>query len=125
MKSYENRDIEIYEYDGAGYEPTMHFGEWRVALMNYSDDLAALKKYEHHLLTDEVFVLLDGKATLVVGDDKTEYKMEKFKIYNIKKGVWHGTVMSPDAKLLIVENQNTTADNSEKFFFDPPIEVEL
>lgn len=125
MKAFENSEIEIYEYNGEGYEPTMHYGEWRVAFMNCADALVKLNKYERHMLTDEVFVLLDGKATLIVGEDKTEYKMEKYKIYNVKRGVWHGTVCSKDAKLLIVENHSTTADNSEKFFFDPPREVEL
>lgn len=125
MKAFENNDIEIYEYSGEGYEPTMNFGEWRVAFMNYDDTLSTLNKYERHLLTDEVFVLLDGKATLVIGESKDVYKMEKFKIYNVKKGIWHGTVCSPDAKLLIVENHNTSAENSEKYFLDPPMEVEL
>jgi len=125
MKIFENNDMEIYEYGGEGYEPTMHFGEWRVAFMNYADNLAALSKYERHLLTDEVFVLLEGKCTLIIGENKAEYKMEKFKIYNVKKGVWHGTVFSPDAKVLIVENHNTSADNSEKVFYDPPLKVAL
>jgi ureidoglycolate hydrolase len=125
MKTFENENIEIYEYDGEGYEPSMHFGEWRVAIMNYSDQLASFGKYERHMLTDEVFVLLDGKATLIVGDGKDEVKMEKFKIYNIKKAVWHATVMSRDAKILIVENHNTSAENSEKIFFETPVQVEL
>ena len=125
MRTFENGEIEIYEYEGEAYEPTMHFGEWRVALMNYSDALSAINKYERHMLTDEVFVLLSGKATLIVGEEKTEYKMEKFKIYNVKKGVWHATVMSEDAKLLIVENHNTSAENSEKIFYNPPLKVEL
>ena len=77
------------------------------------------------MLTDEVFVLLEGKAALVVGEEKNVYQMEKFKIYNVKKAMWHGTAMSPDAKILIVENHNTSADNSEKIFLDEPIKVEL
>lgn len=125
MKAFENNDLEIYEYEGQEYEPTMHFGEWRVAFMNYADNLAALSKYERHMLTDEVFVLLEGKASLVVGENKDVYKMEKFKIYNVKKATWHGTVMSPDARLLIVENHNTSDDNSEKYFLDPPAKIEL
>ena len=125
MKQFENSDIEIFDYTGTGYEPTMNFGEWRVALMNYSDNLKSVAKYERHMLTDEVFVLLEGKATLMVGEEKTLYKMEKFKIYNIKKAVWHATVMSEDAKLLIVENHNTSKANSEFIFYDVPEEVEL
>ncbi len=125
MREFENKDIEIFGYTGEGYEPTMNFGEWRVAFMNYADALSAITKYERHMLTDEVFVLLEGKAALVVGEEKNVYKMEKFKIYNVKKATWHGTAMSPDAKILIVENHNTSADNSEKVFFDEPIKVEL
>ncbi len=125
MKEFENKDIEIFDYTGTGYEPTMNFGEWRVAFMKYSDTLSAVTTYERHMLTDEVFVLLEGKATLVVGEEKTVYKMEKFKIYNVKKATWHSTVMSPDAKILIVENHNTSANNSEKVFYDEPIKVEL
>lgn len=125
MKEFETKDLEIFDYAGEGYESTMNFGEWKVALMNYSDALSAVSKYERHMLTDEVFVLLEGKATLVVGEEKSIYKMEKFKIYNVKKASWHATVMSPDAKILIVENQNTTSDNTEKIFYDEPIKVEL
>ncbi len=125
MKLFENNDIEIYDYIGEGYEATMHFGEWRVALMNYIDELEKLNKYERHLLTDEVFVLLEGKATLVVGENREPHKMEKFKIYNVKRGVWHGIVYSKDARVLIVENDNTTDENSEKYYLDPPTEIEL
>jgi hypothetical protein len=38
--------------------------------------------------------------------------MQPFKIYNVKKSVWHSHTLSRDAKLLIVENRNTTFDNS-------------
>jgi hypothetical protein len=38
--------------------------------------------------------------------------MEPYKIYNIKKSVWHTHTLSRDGKVLIVENRNTTLDNS-------------
>lgn len=125
MKLFENNNIEIYDHAGEGYESTMNFGEWRVAFMNYIDELEKLNKYERHLETDEVFVLLQGKATLVVGEEMEEHKMEKFKIYNVRRGVWHGIVYSKDARVLIVENHNTSDENSEKYFLDPPKEIEL
>lgn len=125
MKIFENNSIAVYDYAGAGYEATMNYGEWRVALMNYADELAKLNKYERHLETDEVFVLLEGRATLVVGEAREEHKMERFRIYNVKRGVWHGIVYSPDARVLIVENHNTTEENSEKYYLDPPAVVEL
>ena len=29
--------IEILEYNGEGYNRTMHFGEWRVAFLNWAE----------------------------------------------------------------------------------------
>lgn len=108
-------NIEISEYNGAGYAPVMNFGEWRVALLNYAPrfDRENLKELERHLLTDEVFVLLEGNAVLIVGEKIHEYNMEKNKIYNIKAGEWHHIIVSRDAKVLIVENHNTSKDNTE------------
>ncbi len=70
---------------------------------------------ERHLETDEAFVLLEGKALLI--EDDTEYEMEKCKVYNIKKGIWHHIVVSPDATVLVIENSNTSPDNTERRFF--------
>ena len=107
--------IEILEYNGEGYAPIMHFGEWRVALLNYAERFAPACpiKLERHLLTDEVFVLLEGEATLFIGEEMVAYPMEKNKIYNVKQGAWHRITASKDAKVLIVENHNTSKENSE------------
>ena len=39
-------------------------------------------------------------------------QLEPGKIYNVKKGVWHTHTLSQDAKVLVVENRDTTYDNS-------------
>jgi len=44
--------------------------------------------------------------------------MERGKIYNVKKGVYHTHTLSKDAKVLIVENDDTSDDNSPKFMID-------
>ena len=64
--------LEILEYTGEGYQPVMAFEQWRVALHNYAEcaDKDKMKKLERHMCTDEVFVLLEGKATLVIGKEK-------------------------------------------------------
>ena len=112
MKSNE---LEILDYMGDGYSPIMHFDEWRVAILRYAErfDRQSPIRLERHLLTDEVFVLLEGSATLFIGESMEEYPMESHKIYNVKQGVWHRIVTSEDAKVLIVENHNTSKDNSE------------
>lgn len=113
------KDIEIFEYNGVGYDPTMNFGAWRVALANYCEkfDKNTYTYLERHMLTDEVFVLLWGEATLITGKEFTETPMEAGKIYNVKKGAWHALSMSKDAKVLIVENHDTTRENSEYYYF--------
>ena len=108
-----NDQIEILDYTGPGYMPIVDFGAWRVAFLRCEERLAHLKKLERHMETDEVFVLLEGKATLYIGLEKEPFEMEPFKMYNVKQAVWHAIVVSEDAKVLIVENRDTTEANSE------------
>lgn len=113
------KDLEIFEYEGVGYNPTMNYGEWRVAIANHGDhfDRTKYNYLECHLLTDEVFVLLSGDASLITGKEFSETPMEKGRIYNVKKGAWHALLMENDAKVLIVENHNTARENTEYYYF--------
>ena len=108
--------VEIHEYTGGGYKPLVDYESWRVAVLRYAEEFTAVKGLERHLETDEVFVLLEGEATLVTeeADGLREWKMERGKIYNVLKGVWHHIIVTPDANVLIVENRNTSAENSER-----------
>ena len=38
--------------------------------------------------------------------------MEPLKLYNVKRACWHTHTLSEDATVLIVENRDTTANNS-------------
>ena len=107
--------LEILEYGGKGYDRTMHFGEWRVAFLNWAEkfDKGSDFPAERHLLTDEVFVLLAGSATLYIGAELAPVRLEPEKLYNVWAGVWHKVAVSRDAKLLIVENHSTGPENSE------------
>ncbi len=111
--------LEILSHDGVGYDRTMHYGAWRVAIANFCDgfDREKYPYLERHLLTDEAFILLAGEATLITSKAFTETPMEPCKIYNVKKGTWHALLMSRDAKVLIVENHDTCRENSEYFYF--------
>ncbi len=98
----------------------MDFGQWRVAVLKFCDDLKLenIKTMQKHLETDEVFVLIRGNCTLFLGkdgdtpEDIHRVHMEPGKIYNIKKGVWHNHIMDEGTEVLIVENRNTCDDNS-------------
>ena len=113
--------LDIIDYTGEGYKPAMAFGAWRVAFLNYGENFDKIMKLERHMETDEVFMLLEGEGTLIIGLEKTPVRMEKHKIYNVRKGVWHNIKVSEDAKVFIVENDDTTRDNTEYITFDDPI----
>ncbi|MCL1980585.1 MAG: hypothetical protein FWG62_05875 [Proteobacteria bacterium] len=112
--------LEICEYNGCGYQPLVDFGTWRVAVLNYSADLQPerLTRMQRHNETDEVFVLLSGRCILFVGEGRDAVSqihaedLQPGLVYNVRQAVWHTHTLSPDAKVLVVENRETTYDNS-------------
>ncbi len=112
--------FEICKHDEEGYKSLVDFETWRVAVLNYSPTLLPenLTQMQRHNETDEVFVLLQGRCILFVGeggDVVTRIHAEDLqphRVYNVKKAVWHTHTLSRDAKVLVVENKNTTYDNS-------------
>ena len=112
--------LEIKEYTGEGYQPLVDYSSWRVAILNYSPDLLPerLTRMQRHNETDEVFVLLQGRCLLFVGSGEAKVitlhsvDLKPGKVYNVKQGVWHTHTLSADAKVLVVENRDTTYDNS-------------
>jgi hypothetical protein len=112
--------IEIREHNQPDYMPLIDYQNWRVALINYTADYLPEKinRMQKHVETDEVFVLLTGRCILFLGEgDEGVIKihavdMELYKLYNVKKGVWHSHTFSEDAKVLIVENRDTVYENS-------------
>ena len=50
-------------------------------------------------------------------------KLEKGKIYNVPRGMWHSHVLGDNTRILVVENQDTVPENSPKIPF--PCRLEL
>lgn len=107
--------LQVYDYDGDGYKTMHSFDGWRIAYLNYAERFSkeGMTYLERHNLTDEAFILLNGDATLLIGEKGEPCKMEKNKIYNVQKGVWHNIIVSRDAKCLVFENLDTSAENTE------------
>lgn len=107
---------EVYQYNEIGYQKLFSFQSWRIAILNYIDELDKenITKFQAHLETDEAFVLLEGAATLFYldQDEVKPIHLEKNKVYNMKKGVYHSHVLSKTCKILIIEEENTSDDNS-------------
>lgn len=105
--------LETFEYDGEGYKRGIEFASWTVAVLNYEKRFDTITKLERHNLTDEVFILVEGEATLILGESMIRVPMEKHKFYNVKAGVWHNVKVSRDVKIIVVENANTSKQNTD------------
>ena len=117
----ENRfGVEIYDYNGNSFQPAMNFGSWRVAYLNHDEYFMEEKfeKVERHNESDEVFVLLDGKATLIIGENLNRVEMEPHKLYNVPKGVWHHIFTHEGTSVLVVENADTGMKNSDFLYVE-------
>ncbi len=114
--------LEVSAFHGEGYLPMIDFESWRVALLRYIDELepAQIDNMQKHNETDEIFVVLEGDFTLFLGGNGEEIgeinavKLEPLKLYNVKKGTFHTHTPEKNCTCLIVENKNTTDENSPK-----------
>ncbi len=119
--------IDVTSYQGEGYLPMIDFMTWRVAILRYCEELEVqnLTTMQKHNETDEVFVLLEGNCTLFTGGkgdfihDIDAIKMMPLQLYNVKQGVWHTHTLDHAATVLIIENQDTSDNNSPKEILTP------
>lgn len=113
--------LEIKQYVGEGYHPLISFGTWQVAILRWKQSMTPenIEVMERHTQTDEVFILLEGQATLIIGGRQGMVEgvhpqaMEKGKLYNVKQNAWHTAIISRDASILIVEQRDTGKENTE------------
>jgi hypothetical protein len=118
--------LEVREYTGEGYQPLIDYGQWRVAILRYIDELRPqhLGKMQRHDQTDEVFVLLNGRCILFLGEGLDRVggihaeDMQPLKLYNVKRGAWHTHTLSEDASVLIIEDRDTGTSNSPEVGLD-------
>lgn len=126
LKKIDERLLEICSYDGSGYKPLIDYDKWRVAILRYCNELLPehILTMQRHDETDEVFVLLEGRCILFLGegentiDSITAVDMVPRILYNVKRGAWHSHTLSNDASVLIVENCDTTVQNSPKMLLN-------
>ena len=107
--------IDIVEHVGEGYARVVNGAKWTVAEINHADrfDERKMSYLERHNLTDETFVLLAGEATLLIGENAERIPLEPLKCYNVKAGVWHNIIVPPGTRVLVVENSDTSRENTD------------
>lgn len=109
--------VEAHTWAGEGYQPLVFSAGWMVALLNWEPlfDPAHLREIERHVQTDEVFILLRGRAVLFVATDQGLELLEMLPgaLYNVRQGTWHNLVATRDAAWAIVEGRDTHLHDTE------------
>ena len=105
-------DMESAAFKGDDFKVMVKSDGWKIGFLRYSERFADFGVLERHLQTEESFILLEGSATLYENHEPCE--MEKCKVYTIGRGVWHHIVVSRDATVMVVENADTSLENTER-----------
>jgi hypothetical protein len=121
------RGVDIQGHTQPGYKPLIvSDGDWMAALMNGSPTSWAVPEIiEQHPDTDELFVLVSGRAYMIVaGNGKKpgkirQYPMRRNVLYNVKARTWHINPMTPDATFIIVEKTGTNINGSRVVRLSP------
>ena len=109
---------QIIECHSKGFNSVFKSDSWQIATITY-DEGYSKENFNHmkrHLTTDEVFVLINGKAILHTFEEEKiiNTNIEKGKIYCIHKGTWHYLEASKDALLIVVENKDLLPEHTER-----------
>ena len=110
-----------YEFTGEGMHRVFENEKWTVGIKNWkpANDVTGIDCLERHNKTDELFVLVEGACTLVYANETENglefkaVKMEKDKVYNIPATLWHNTITQKDTKMILIEDSNTSMENSD------------
>lgn len=110
-----------YTFEGEGMSRVFENEKWTVGIKNWkpANDITGIDCLERHNQTDELFVLLSGRCTLIYANEaggKLEMgavEMQPNKVYNIPATLWHNTVTQKDTKMVLIEDSNTSMDNSD------------
>jgi mannose-6-phosphate isomerase-like protein (cupin superfamily) len=111
--------MDIITYRGEGYSTVIKFGSWRTGLIRWAGRFESLTYFERHNLTDEVFILLEGRAVLYTADkdmNAERHEMESGTLYNVRAAEWHAVTLSRDALVMVVENADTSKDNTDYYY---------
>lgn len=111
----------IFMHDGEGIKCVYDNGNWVICIKNWkpNNDIECIERLEVHHESDEQFILLEGKAILLIADREERFdstkmiSMEKGKVYNVPKETWFNTITEKATKLVYVQDAGTSEKNSE------------
>jgi mannose-6-phosphate isomerase-like protein (cupin superfamily) len=116
--------LDTIKIEGNGYLPLKDYKTWRIAQVSYDEKINSPEGFTslgRHLETDEVFVILEGRALLITAGDEDNIgafqyqKLQPGFLYTVKEKQWHVAILRPETRLLVIENQDTGIENSEQY----------
>lgn len=119
--------IQSFEMNGEGMQRVYENEKWTVGIKNWkpANDITGTTCLERHNQTDELFVLLNGRCTLISAEEVDgelqlqALEMEPFRVYNIPRSLWHNTVTQKDTKMVLIEDVSTGMENSDVIDLTP------
>ncbi|MBE6942456.1 MAG: cupin domain-containing protein [Ruminococcaceae bacterium] len=100
-----------------GFEPVVTTDRFKCAFLTHGEGFTygEVRELKRHNKTDEVFVLLSGKATMLIleNDRFTETPLQPGTAYNVCTGTWHYLAASEDAVVFVTESSDTSKANTD------------
>jgi len=114
--------VTILRHDGEGYRAMMDSDGWRIAFSNDAPHARRenVTQVARHMKTEEVFVLLSGRATLYISAQEVPEKfeaieLEPYQAYVVPRATWHSMTTYEGTRLFITENAGTGRENTEYY----------
>ena len=112
----------------SGFETVIMNDRFKCAFITPSSEYSFGKvdRMKRHNHTDEIFVLLFGRAIMLttVDGDFYEQELEPGKAYNVQKSTWHYLAVTEDARVFVTEASDTPENNTDVLSLEVPYILE-
>lgn len=125
--------IKVLSYEGEGIDEVYNNGTWLLSIKNWraTNDVENIHRLEIHHTTDQQFMLISGKACLLLApkdmDESTELQIQPLeigKIYNLPVETWFNNVLSTDCKLMYCESADAGENGNSEYRELSPAQIE-
>ena len=111
-----------------GFGTVVKNARFKCAFITHSSayGFGKVDQMKRHNNTDEIFVLLSGKAIILLLENErfAEYVLEQGSAYNVKQGTWHYLAVSEDARVFVTESADTDGTNTDVLSLTQPYQIE-
>ena len=100
-----------------GFDIAFKNKNFKCAFIKHSStySFGQVHEMKRHNKTDEIFVLLKGRAVMLIMDGGKFFETELTQntAYNVQRETWHYLALSEDAEAFVTENADTDSTNTD------------